>query len=389
MPKLEFRAALGEGLALVAGEVSGDMLAASVLQQLRIDQPDLNTFGIGGDQMRATGFNSWWDSEILAVRGFVEVLSVYRKLAKIRSELAERLIKDPPKMFMGVDAPDFNLELARRLRAKKIRTAHFISPSIWAWRGGRIDKIRESVDHMLVIFPFEEQIYRKAKIPATFVGHPLADQIPMKVSRKENLLKLELSGADPLIAVMPGSRLSEVAHNGPRFLKTLKEIARLRDNWRFVIPAATPKIKEILRQQISRLNLGKDFPLVLVDGKSHRALAACHGVLVASGTATLEAALFKRPMVIAYHMNPISYRIMKPMAYLPYVGLPNILAGAFIVPEFIQSAAQPKVMAQALIKQVESDEEVRRLEERFAEMHMELRQGCATRTSQVIQSLIE
>ncbi len=388
MAKPAVRRLGGEGLAMVAGEVSGDLLASTVLHHLRELEPELNTFGIGGPKMRETGFTQWWDSEILAVRGFVEVLGVYAKLAKIRRELAARLIKDPPKLFMGVDAPDFNLELARRLKEKRIRTAHFISPSIWAWRGGRIETIRKAVDHMLVMFPFEEQIYRKAKIPATFVGHPLADKIPLQVSRADALRKLGYADSDFVIAILPGSRLSEVSHNGPRFIKTMKEIARLRDDWQFVIPAATPKIRLLLENQIEKAKLGKMFPVRLLDGQSHRALAACQGTLIASGTATLEAALFKRPMVIGYHMNPITYQIMRPMAYLPFVGLPNILSGAFVVPEFIQRAAKPKPMAAALIKQVESDEEVERLNRRFTEMHLELRQGCAQRAGQVVQELL-
>jgi lipid-A-disaccharide synthase len=377
------------GLALVAGEVSGDLLAAAVLEQLREAQPQLSTFGIGGPNMTSTGFDAWWSSETLAVRGFVEVLSVYPKLAGIRRELVRRLLEAPPRLFVGVDAPDFNLELERRLKEKKVRTAHFISPSIWAWRGGRIDKIGKAVDHMLVVFPFEEQIYRKAKIPATFVGHPMADQIPIECPVDAAREKLGFNKTDRVIAILPGSRQSEVEHNGPRFIKTMQEIARLRDDWVFVLPAATDAIKEIVKKQLAAAGVSKSFPLKLLSGRSHRAIAASDGVLVASGTATLECALFKKPMVIAYHMNPISYQIMKPMAYLPFVGLPNILSGAFVVPEFIQAAARPKEMAFALITQVESDEEVFRLKKRFTEIHLELKQDCAHRTSQVLQSLME
>lgn len=380
---------LGSGLALVAGEVSGDLLAGAVLEQLRQAEPQLATFGIGGPKMVETGFDAWWSSETLAVRGFVEVLSVYPKLAGIRRDLVSRLLKAPPKLFLGVDAPDFNLDLERRLKEKKVRTAHFISPSIWAWRGGRIDKIAKAVDHMLVVFPFEEQIYRKAKIPATFVGHPMADQIPLESPTELAREKLGFSKTDRVIAILPGSRLSEVEHNGPRFIKTMQEIARLRDDWVFVLPCATEAIQQILKKQLAAAGIGKSFPLKLLSGHSHRAIAASDGVLVASGTATLECALFKKPMVIAYHMNPISYQIMKPMAYLPFVGLPNILSGAFVVPEFIQSAARPREMAFALISQVESDEEVFRLKKRFTEIHLELKQDCANRTSQVLQSLME
>lgn len=381
--------ALGDGIAMVAGEVSGDMLAASVLAPLRKLAPKINTYGIGGPKMAEQGFDAWWPSEILAVRGYVEVLSVYPKLLSIRSQLARRMIKEPPKVFVGVDAPDFNLGLEARLKSKRIRTAHFISPSIWAWRGGRIDKIREAVDHMLVLLPFEEQIYRKAKVPATFVGHPLADQIALEVSQGDARKKLRLPQEQKIVAMLPGSRMSEITHNAPRFIATMKAIAATRHDWAFVWPAATPNIKIKLQQLFARANLGSSFPLTLTDGQSHRVLAACDSVLVASGTATLEAALFKKPMVISYHMNPISYRIMKPMAYLPFVGLPNILSGEFTVPEFIQEFAKPDVMAAALIKQLENLDELARLKTRFTQMHLQLRQNCGEKSAQVILDLAQ
>ena len=379
----------GDGIAMVAGEVSGDMLAASVLGPLRTIAPELNSYGIGGPKMAEHGFDAWWPSETLAVRGYVEVLSVYPKLLSIRSQLARRLIANPPKIFVGVDAPDFNLDLEVRLKSKRVRTAHFISPSIWAWRGGRIDKIRKAVDHMLVLLPFEEQIYRKAKIPATFVGHPLADQIALEVSQVDARKKLRLPEGQKIIAVLPGSRMSEITHNAPRFIATMKAIAAMRHDWAFVWPAATPQIKLKLEQLFAQAKLGSSFPLTLTDGQSHRVFAACDSVLVASGTATLEAALFKKPMVISYHMNPISYRIMKPMAYLPFVGLPNILAGEFTVPEFIQEFAKPDAMATALVKQLENQDELARLKIRFTQMHLQLRQNCGERSAQVIRDLAQ
>lgn len=381
--------AQGDGIAMVAGEVSGDMLAASVLAPLRAMAPELSSYGIGGPKMAEQGFDAWWPSETLAVRGYVEVLSVYPKLLAIRSQLARRLIRNPPKIFVGVDAPDFNLGLELRLKSKRVRTAHFISPSIWAWRGGRIDKIREAVDHMLVLLPFEEQIYRKAKIPATFVGHPLADQIALDVSQVDARKKLRLPEGQKIVAVLPGSRMSEITHNAPRFIATMKAIAAQRHDWAFVWPAATPQIKLKLEQLFAQAKLGSSFPLTLTDGHSHRVFAACDSVLVASGTATLEAALFKKPMVISYHMNPISYRIMKPMAYLPFVGLPNILSGEFTVPEFIQEFAKPDVMALALIRQLENQDEVARLKTRFTQMHLQLRQNCGERSAQVIRDLAQ
>jgi lipid-A-disaccharide synthase len=374
---------------MVAGEVSGDLLASKVLAALNAQsENNVTAYGIGGPRMQEQGFDPWWPSETLAVRGYVEVLSAYSKLRSIRIQLRDRLLSDPPQLFVGVDAPDFNLDLEAQLRARKIRTAHFISPSIWAWRGGRINTIRDSVDHMLVMFPFEEQIYRKAKIPATFVGHPLADEIPLVIDRPAALARLGLATGKKVIAVLPGSRLSEITQNAPLFLQTMQRIASLRDGWSFIWPAATPVIKSKLDTLFAQSKLGDQFPVSVIDGQSHDVLAACDGVLVASGTATLEAALFKRPMVISYRMNPISYQIMKPMAYLPYVGLPNILGGEFIVPEYIQGAAQPNVMATALIKQVESDVENTRLEKRFTQMHQDLRQDCAKKTAHVLTELM-
>jgi lipid-A-disaccharide synthase len=393
MAKVALSRPNGHGLALVAGEVSGDLLASRVLSALNALPPEtesepVKTFGIGGPRMQEQGFSAWWPSETLSVRGYVEVLSAYPKLRSIRNQLRDRLLAEPPKLYVGVDAPDFNLHLEAQLRARKIRTAHFISPSIWAWRGGRINQIRDAVDHMLVVFPFEEQIYRKAKIPATFVGHPLADDIPLVIQREPALKRLGIARGKKMIAMLPGSRLSEINHNAPRFLKTMQVIAKLRDDWSFVWPAATPAIRARLDQIMIQAQVGEQFPVSIIDGQSHDTLAACDGVLVASGTATLEAALFKRPMVISYHMNPISYQIMKPMAYLPYVGLPNILGNEFIVPEFIQGAAKPQIMATALVKQVESDSELTRLEKRFTRMHQDLRQNCAHRTAQVLFELM-
>jgi lipid-A-disaccharide synthase len=378
----------GNGMAMVAGEVSGDLLASRVLAVLQTPELQTATFGIGGPRMIEQGFDPWWPSETLAVRGYVEVLSAYMKLRGIRMQLRDRLLSNPPKLFVGVDAPDFNLELEHQLRLRKIRTAHFVSPSIWAWRGGRINAIRDSVDHMLVMFPFEELIYRKAKIPATFVGHPLADDIPLVIDRPAALARLGIERGKKLIAILPGSRSSEIASNGPLFIDTMRRIASLRDSWSFVWPAATSAIKTRLEAMMAVANLGSQFPVTILDGQSHDALAACDGALVASGTATLEAALFKCPMVIAYKMNSISYQIMKPMAYLPYVGLPNILAGEFTVPEFVQGAAKPNIMATALIKQVESDVEVTRLEKRFTAIHQDLRQDCANKTADVLRELM-
>jgi lipid-A-disaccharide synthase len=311
-------------------------------------------------------------------------------LVKLRRQLVQRFAQEAPNLFVGVDAPDFNLGLEKKLLDKGVKTAHFVSPSVWAWRAGRIDGIRSAVSHMLVLFPFEQEIYRKARIPATFVGHPLADVIALNSPMQEARIALGISADRPVFTIMPGSRLSEITYNGACFLETVRALHTLRDGSLFLLPAATPRIKERLERLIDGV-LGRPeirtIDIRLLDGQSHLAMQAANGVLVASGTATLEVALFHKPMVIAYRVNSLSYAIMKPMAYLPYIGLPNILCSEFIVPEYVQSAAQPTVMAESLLRQVDDDAHVDRLKERFSELHLQLRRGCGLRSAEVLLEL--
>ncbi len=375
---------------MVAGETSGDILAASVLTAMKSLRPDAQTFGVGGPQMVDTGFTAWHASEELAVRGYVEALSAYPRLVNLRRKLVGRFAQEEPNLFVGVDAPDFNLGLEKKLLDKGVKTAHFVSPSVWAWRAGRIDGIRAAVSHMLVLFPFEQEIYRKARIPATFVGHPLADVIALDAPMQEARQQLGIAPDRPVFAIMPGSRLSEISYNGACFLNTVKALHSLRDGSLFLLPAATPRIKQRLERLIEGV-LGRPeqrtIDIRLLDGQSHLAMQASNGVLVASGTATLEVALYHKPMVIAYRVNPISYAIMKPMAYLPYIGLPNILCSEFIVPEYVQGAAQPLVMAESLLRQIDDDAHVDRLKERFSELHLQLRKGCGLRSAEVLLEL--
>lgn len=376
-------------IGVVAGETSGDLLAASVLRGLRDAGVAPQCGGVGGPAMAAEGFERWWDISELSVMGYAEVLRAYPRLLRMRRALGERMLQWRPDVFVGVDAPDFNLELEARLRSAGLRVAHFISPSVWAWRAERIEKIRRAVDHMLLVFPFEAEIYAKAGIAATYVGHPLADAIPLQVDTEGARLRLGLEPGRATVALLPGSRRGEVRHLAPAFLATAAWLHARRPELQFVLPAAGAALYEQLRSTIPGLGLPEGLRLTLVQGRSHEALAAADAVLVASGTATLETALFRRPMVIAYRMAWLSYRIMRDRGYLPWIGLPNILARETLVPEFIQQAATPEAMGAALLAQLDDDAGRRRLAERFERMHHELRRGCAQQAARVLMELAD
>ena len=332
-------------LALVAGETSGDLLAGLLLGGVRERWPGLRSVGIGGPQMQAQGFEAWWPSEKLAVRGYVEVLRHYREIVGIRQQLKDRLLQGPrPQLFIGVDAPDFNLDLEAGLKAAGVPTMHFVCPSVWAWRPERIEKIRRSVDHVLCIFPFEPELLARHGISATYVGHPLARVIPLEPDRAAARRQLGLPLEAPVVALLPGSRQSELQYLGERFLAAACLMARQRPEVRFVLPAV-PALRARVDALVQQSGLGDR--ITVVTGQSHAALAACDVTLIASGTATLEAALFKRPMVIAYNMNWLSWQIMKRQQLQPWVGLPNILSQDFVVPEYLQDQATPAALAQA------------------------------------------
>ena len=375
---------------MVAGEASGDLLASLLLAPLKDRLPGLAAFGIGGPRMAAHGFRVDWPIEKLAVRGYVEVLRHYFEIAGIRRQLRDRLLADPPAAFIGVDAPDFNLGLESWLKAawkgQGRPVVHFIGPSIWAWRGKRIERIREAVDHILVVFPFEVDLYRDAGIPATYVGHPVADVVPLEPDREAARVALGIEAGTRVVALLPGSRVSEVRYMGATFLEAAALVARRHPDVRFIVPmaggAARAAFEPALREHAG------DLPLLVTDGRSHEALAASDAVLVASGTATLETALFKRPMVIAYKMAAISAMIMRRMGYLPWVGLPNILARETLVPELLQEAATPQALADALEFQLCDGANRSRLEERFRVLHETLRCGTGERAAAVIADLI-
>lgn len=374
-------------IAMVAGESSGDLLASRLLSGLRPELPDSLIHGIGGPRMAEYGFRSDWPMEKLSVRGLFEVLAHYREIKGIQNALRDKLIAERPAAFIGVDAPDFNFGLEMHLKQAGIPTMHFISPSIWAWRAGRIKKIAKAVSHMLVVFPFEEAIYRDAGIPVTYVGYPLAEVIPMEPDVAAARAELGLPVDSRIVAILPGSRMSELKYNAAPFIAAAKYLMRRDPALRFVVPMAGEKQRAYFTELITNAGLA-DVPVELLSGRSHTAIAAADAVLVASGTATLEVALFKKPMVIAYKMMRASWEIMRHMGYQPWIGLPNILAREFLVPELLQDAATPQALADALWKQLDDGVHRARLQQRFTEMHHTLLRDSAKESAKAVLQMI-
>ncbi len=392
-PSLPFRGEATPSIAMVAGETSGDLLAGLLLDGLQKRWPGLTSSGIGGHQMVSRGFKAWWPSEKLAVRGYVEVLRHYREILAIREQLKKRLLVGTgprPDIFIGVDAPDFNLDLEAALKAQGIKTVHFICPSVWAWRADRIEKIRRSVDHVLCIFPFEPALLAQHGIAATYVGHPLANVIPLQPDRVAARRQLGLRDEDTVVAILPGSRKSEVQYLALRFFQAATLVKRAQPAIKFVVPAV-PALKAMIERLAEEAGMRAD--VQIVQGQSHTMLAACDVTLIASGTATLEAALFKRPMVIAYNMNWLSWQIMRRRQLQPWVGLPNILCQDFVVPELLQDAATPAALADALLQWLDakssSPEKIIAVEQRFAQLHAELQRDTARLATDAIQKIIE
>ena len=375
-------------MAMVAGEASGDLLAGLLLDGLKTRWPALQSFGIGGPHMGKRGFVAWWSSDKLAVRGYVEVLRHYREIVDVREQLKTRLLASPPAIFIGVDAPDFNLDLEAALKAKGVKTVHFVSPSIWAWRPDRVEKIRRSVDHVLCIFPFEVALLAQHGIAATYVGHPLANVIPMQPDRMAARTTLGLKESDTVIAILPGSRKSEIHYLAKRFFETAVLINHAQPAIKFIVPAI-PALKTMIESIAARAGAKN---LQILDGQSHTALAACDVTLIASGTATLEAALFKRPMVIAYNMHWLSWLIMQRKKLQPWVGLPNILCQEFVVPELLQQAATPQALSHAVLKWVDTKArepaKIMALEQRFSHLHAELQRNTAQLATHAIENIL-
>lgn len=372
-------------LALVAGEASGDLLAGLLLAGLKTRWPQLTASGIGGARMAAQGFESHWPMERLSVFGYVDALKRLPELLRLRRQLGDRLIAERPDVFIGVDAPDFNFGLETRLRASGLKTVHFVCPSIWAWRGERVQKLKAAADHVLCLFPFEPELLHRHGIAATYVGHPLADAIPLDVPRAAARAALGLTDADTVVALLPGSRASEVKHIAPRIAAAAALMQRQRRGLRFVLPAV-PSLRAAIEAELAAHAPG--LAVQVLAGRSHEALAACDVTLIASGTATLEAALFKRPMVITYALSALNWWRMKRMSYQPWVGLPNILAREFLVPELIQEAATPEALAREALAWLDDPARCAAVAQRFTDLHHLLRRDTARCAADALAHLL-
>ncbi|KRP52123.1 lipid-A-disaccharide synthase [Pseudomonas poae] len=367
-------------IALVAGEASGDILGAGLMQALKARHPAVEFIGVGGPLMQAEGLTSYFPMERLSVMGLVEVLGRLRELLARRKLLIQTLIEEKPDVFIGIDAPDFTLNIELKLRQAGIKTVHYVSPSVWAWRQKRVLKIREGCDLMLTLLPFEARFYEEQGVPVRFVGHTLADAIPLQADRAAARAELGLPDG-PLVALMPGSRGGEVGRLGALFFDAAERLLALRPGIRFVLPCASPQ----RRAQIETLLEGRNLPLTLLDGQSHLALAACDAVLIASGTATLEALLYKRPMVVAYRLAPLTFWILKRMVKSPYISLPNLLAQRLLVPELLQDDATPAALAQTLLPLIDGGEEQTR---GFDDIHRTLRRDASNQAADAVLNLI-
>jgi len=377
-------------IAMVAGETSGDLLAGLILDGLKAQWPALQSMGIGGAQMQARGFEAWWDSQRLAVHGYNwEVFQRLAELLRIRRDLRERLLAAPPSVFVGVDAPDFNLALEASLRARGVKTVHFVCPSIWAWRANRVEKIRRAADHVLCIFPFEPELLAAHGIEATYVGHPLASVIPLEPDRQAARRRLGLAADALVLAVLPGSRNSEIRYIAPAFFAAAALVRQAFAAVEIVVPAV-PSLIDKVREEARAAGL--EGQVRILAGQSHDALAACDCTLIASGTATLEAALFKRPMVIGYRMQSLSWRLMRRKQLQPWVGLPNILCGEFVVPELLQDAATPEALAGEVLRwlraRADSPSTIEALEQRFTALHHVLQRDTARLAADAIQKVV-
>lgn len=373
---------------MVAAEASGDLLAAHLIAALKERRPQLRFSGIGGLKMTEQGFESQVPMDKLGVRGYAEVFRHYREIIGIRRRIAARMLAERPAAFIGIDSSDFNLDLERKLKDAGIPAIQYVSPAIWAWRGWRIRRIARSVTHLLALFPFEAVLYEKTGLAVTYVGHPLADVIPMEPDKARARTELRVPPGSRVVALLPGSRRSELHYMADLFVKTARRLLQDLPDAHFIVPTASRATRDMFETALRR-NEAKDLPLTLLFGHSHEALAAADIALVASGTATLETALFKTPMVITYRQSPLTMVLMRRMGYLPYIGLPNIVAGEHFVPEFIQDKATPGALANALLELLHDAGAQRRQIEKFREIHLLLRQNTAQKAADAVLAVMD
>jgi lipid-A-disaccharide synthase len=375
-------------IAMVAGEASGDQLAAPLMAELKTRRNPILFAGIGGPRMQAQGFESHYPMEKLSVRGYAEVVRHYREIMAIRRRLTKSLLAERPDLYIGVDSSEFNLGVERRLKDAGIPTIHYSSPQVWAWRGWRVRKVARSVTRILVMYPFEAPIYEKIGVPVTYVGHSLADVIPLEPAKHDARAALRLPAGKLIVALLPGSRRSELQYMAQSFVQAAHRFRQEVHDVHFVCPTVTRDTRDMFERAVHEQQR-TDLPLTLLFGHSHEALAAADLALVASGTATLEAALFKTPMVITYRQSPLTWALMRSMFYLPYVGLPNVLAGEKLVPELIQDDANPAALAGALLTLLRDTAAQRRQVERFREFHHVLRQNAARKAADAVLEVLK
>jgi lipid-A-disaccharide synthase len=374
-------------IGIVAGEASGDLLGSHLIRALKKQRPDIQFIGIAGPKMQAEGAVALFPMERLAVRGYFEVLKHLVGLLRIRRQLLAHFKQNPPDLFIGIDAPDFNLGLERQLKALGIQTVHYVSPSIWAWRKGRMGKIKRAASRILALFPFEVPLYEKAGVPVTYVGHPLADVLPLEPDQAAAQQELKLPKDRLVIALLPGSRQSELDYMADLFVRTAARIQKQMPNAHFLVPVVSKETRWKFQAAIAK-HEADGLPISILFGHSHLAMEAADAVIVASGTATLEAALLKRPMVITYRMSPFSWQILRHMNYLPYVGLPNILAGKSVVPELLQNDATPEKLTEVVLKLVSDKEQREGIRDEFLKIHHALRQNTEEKAAQAILGML-
>ena len=370
--------------AMVAGEASGDLLGAALVREIKRSHPDARCYGIGGPGMIAEGFESLFPMERLSVMGLVEVLGRLRELLGIRKSLRDTFLAERPDVFIGIDAPDFNLALERSLKNARIPTVHYVSPQVWAWREGRLNKIRRSVDHMLALLPFEADYYLGHGVPVTFVGHPLADQVAFEPDHGAARRSLGIEEG-PVVAILPGSRKAEVARMGELFLTTARLMKKEIPELRFLIPAANERRWQ---QLVPMLEAFPDLDLVVTDGRASEVMAAADAILIASGTASLEAALHKRPMVISYRMAPLSFAILKRVVKVKHVGLPNLLSREPMVPELLQDEATPEKLSAAMLRALQDLEWREQMTASFMDIHKTLKRDASVLAYKAVESVI-
>lgn len=372
---------------IVAGEASGDLLGASLINALRDKVPGLSVEGIGGPDMQQAGCRSLYPMQLLSVMGLVEVLGKYLKIAGVRRALAEHFTENPPDVFIGVDAPDFNLGLEKRLRTHGIKTVHYVSPQVWAWREYRLKKIMQSVDLMLTLYPFEEAFYRDRGMAAVCVGHPLADRIPMQPDQNAARTRLGLPLDKKVVAIMPGSRKMEISRLLQPFLRAAARCLQQRDDIHFAGSLLHDEAMDAVRDEIAELGL-EGLPVSLYKGKSHDVLEAADVVLLASGTIALETMLYKKPMVVAYKLNWLTYHLVKALIKVRYVSLPNLLANERIVPECLQDECTPERLAEEVLRWLNDGDALAELQQRFRKMHQDLQRNGADAASERILQLV-